>query len=251
MSKIRAAIIEDEINNRIVLEKSLTEYIQGVEVVCFADNVKEGIKVIKDCKPDLVFLDIEIDGGTCFDILDNFKEIDFTIIFTTAYDHYAITAIKYSAFDYLLKPLDLEELEQAVFRFKEIKVNQQVNLEHLKRGIGNSKKFDSIIVSTSSEDSVIKFEDITYLAADGNYVTFHLESGKKHLATKSLSHYEAILPTDTFCRIHKSHIVNLNHVETIDSGRTGNVYLVNNIQLNFAARRKAMLKKKLHKYRLK
>lgn len=250
MRRIRAVIVEDEWNNKVVLEQSLSKYMDDVEIVGFADNVKSGIDVINSTKPDLLFLDIEIDGGTSFDILDHFVEINFSIIFVTAYDHYAIKAIKYSAFDYLLKPLDITELENAVSRYRTNGFSQKGNLDHLKNNMKEvSGEYDSLIVASARGYTVLKADNIVYLFADGNYVTFVLDDGVKHLVAQTLSYYESILSKQNFCRVHKSHIVNLRFVKEVEGGRVGRVMLDNGSVLDVAARRKKYFINRLKEYR--
>lgn len=250
MASIRAVIVEDEVNNRVVLEESLKRYIPDVEVVGYAENVNDGIKVIRDSKPELVFLDIEIDGGTSFGILNKFNQIDFTIIFITAYDHYAIKAIKYSAFDYLLKPLDVSELEDAVNRYRETKVDQGENLEHLKGNLkSENTKYSSIMISTGSGYLKLEESEIICLVANGNYVTFVLANSKKYLVSKSLAYYEEMISTEIFCRIHKSHIVNMNFVVEVESGRTGKLRLSTGELLDVAARRKSHFMKRFKEFK--
>jgi len=246
---ISAIVIEDEQNSRELLINMVNNYCDEITVIGYAWDVKSGIESIKEKQPDLVFLDIEMDGGNGFDILNQTKDIAFSVIFVTGYNQYAIKAIKYAALDYLLKPVDLRELRLAIS-----KVRDQSEVIHEKRkilienGFKKEKELSKIVLSDRDNYSVLSIENIIYLEAQGGYVHFFLENGINKIASYSLSHYEEILPDSKFYRIHKSHIINLSKVESYESGRTGNVLLKGGHQLNIAARRKGEFIKKMNPF---
>ncbi len=212
-SVIKAIIVDDEKRGRETLQNLLGKYTKTVEVLDMAESAKEGIDLIKKLNPDLVFLDIEMPHGSGFDLLESFKgEINFEVIFTTAYDQYAIQAIKFAALDYLLKPIDIEELQMAITRvaqkMEEVgsSKNFEIFLENLR---GGSKK---IALPTANGISFIDIENIIRCEASGNYTCFYLKDQPKILVSKTLKEFEDMLAEQDFYRVHNSHLVNLNHV---------------------------------------
>lgn len=212
---IKAIIVDDENKSVKTLELMLREYCPEVEVVETANSAVEGANKIMSKNPDLVFLDVEMTGGSGFDLLESLPEINFGVIFVTAHDHYALKAIKYHAIDYVLKPLDLEELKKAVsnFNLKRNEINKPPTdieklLEHIK-----IQKVKKIAVPTSYGTEFISIDEILYLTADRSYCTIFLTNKKNIMISKSLSEMELSLPSDSFFRIHKSHTVNLAFVK--------------------------------------
>lgn len=212
-SVIKSVIIDDEKRGRETLKNLVEKYTKHVEVVDMADSAKTGVELIKKENPDLVFLDIEMPHGTGFDLLESFKgDIKFEVVFTTAYDQYAIQAIKFAALDYLLKPIDIAELKEAIKRVEEKMAgadsakNFEIFLENLREG---SKK---IALPTANGISFIDTQDIIRCEASGNYTCFYLKSQEKILVSRTLKEFEDMLVQHDFYRIHNSHLVNLNHV---------------------------------------
>ncbi len=237
---IRSVIIEDEIYSRELLEQMLIEFCPDVQIVGKAIDVASGIALIKDAQPALVFLDVEMPGGNGFEVLNAFEKVSFKVVFVTGYDHYAIKAIRYSAIDYLLKPINLDDLEAAVQRVSKIPKSQEENISLLKKQIDtNPEKITQLILSDSKNHQVLKIEDIQYLEANRTYAIFYLENGQKQIATNSLQFYEELLPKATFFRIHKTYLVNCLLVDKVDVGRGGMVHLKNGVALPIAYRRKA------------
>ena len=246
---MKAILIEDEKNSRELLRTAIDNFVDGIEIVGEAEDVVSGISSIHEYKPDLVFLDIELPDGTGFDILDGCAELDFSVIFVTAFDTYAIKAIRYSAIDYLTKPLDLEDLEQAVKRVISKKASQKENIRFLKdRILKPEEAEEKIIVPSHNGYEMIKLNDIIAIEAENNYVFFILEDGRKLLASQALSYYEDLLPEHSFFRIHKSHIINFKKVTSVEPGRMGKALLSNGKALDIAARRKAAFLTYLKKY---
>jgi two-component system LytT family response regulator len=208
--KTTAIIVDDEKMARALLEGMLREYCPEVEILDSCIDLPSGVKSIRKNKPDLVFLDIEMPGHSGIELLDFFdeKEVNFSIIFTTAYNQYAINAFKLSAIDYLLKPIEPEELESAVNRFKNRKQNFTVLKENL-----NSDLPKKIAVSTVNSIKFIETNDILFLKAEGSYTDITLSSGKVLTASKGLKKFEEVLDSDkSFYRCHKSYIVNLKYI---------------------------------------
>ncbi len=242
MKILRAVIIEDEQSGREVLKSALQKYVKGVDVVGEADNVESGANIIRVKKPNLVFLDIELHSKTGFDVLEKCRDYEFKVIFVTAHDEFAIKAIRYSAFDYLLKPLDINDLKASIERIRHLDVDQHQNIHFLKRQLKKTNiGTDQLIIPSNQGYKFIQLSELLALKAEGGYVFFILEGGQKLLAAKSIGYYEDLLPADVFFRIHKSHIINLTKIKTIDSGRTGYVHLISGATFSIAARRKSKL----------
>lgn len=223
---LSVVIIDDEKNSRELLKKLLSKYCEQVEVLGMANSVSTGIHLLNNHNPDLLFLDIEMPGGTGFDLLENIKDASFETCFVTGYEKYAIKAIKHGAIDYLLKPVEISELKAAVAKCKKLKKEQS-----------NARK-KSIIVSDAEQYTVISIEKIVQIDVINNYTVIVLNKNKKVLSKERLNYFENILPPECFIRTHKSHIVNLNYVESLISGRSLSVNLKNGDKLPVAARRK-------------
>lgn len=238
---IKAIIVDDELGARESLSKMIEKNCKQLEVVAKADSMLTAYEVINTLKPDLVFLDIEMPNGNAFDLLEKFKEIDFNIIFTTAYDHYAIKAIKFSAVDYILKPIDPEELVLAVKRL-ENKIGQKSSLNsQFKTLLSNVKpgnKLKKVGIPDGDGLIFINLADIIRCDSDGNYTFFILTSGKKIIASRTLGEYEQMFADDNFFRVHRSHLINLEHVKKYIKGEGGYVVLSDNSQVEVSRRNK-------------
>ncbi|MBA3985664.1 MAG: response regulator transcription factor [Flavobacteriales bacterium] len=211
---LKAVIVEDEKHSREILKNLLENFCEGIEVLAMAGSVNEALDIIPKSKPDLVFLDIELQSGTGFDILTQLPKINFEVIFTTAFDQYAIKAVKFSSLDYLLKPIDLEELQLAVEKAKQIK-NKETYSNQLKSLLQNIQqpKLFKICLATSDGFEFVNTQDILYCEAGGSYTTFVLANGKKLLVSKHLKEYENMLSDQHFMRVHNSYLINLKEVK--------------------------------------
>lgn len=237
---IRAVIIEDEQNSRELLRSAICTFTEGMQIIGEAADVVSGIATINDLNPDVIFLDIELPDGKGFDVLDKISISNYKVIFVTAYDDYAIKAIRYAAFDYLLKPLNFQNLKNAISRLATKPDITQVNFEVLQESLnGESKSNKKLMIPNHNGYTMIELEKIIAVVAEGSYVFFNLDDGSRHLAAHSLSYYEELLPDQKFYRIHKSHIVNFTKVKSVEPGRTGCVYLENGFTMEIAARRKS------------
>jgi two-component system LytT family response regulator len=212
---IRAVIIDDEQPAREVVANFLTEYCPDVEIVAKASSVSTGYNAIRRTSPDLVFLDIQMPDGKGFDLLNKFESIDFKIIFITAYSEYAIRAFRFSAIDYLLKPVKIDELIDAVDRVRkagrsglsaEIVSSLMNNLRE-----GSAKQSTLIIPNIKGFD-VLRVPDIIMCQADGYCTNFHIAGQRKVVSSKNLKHFSELLIDQNFLRVHHSYLVNLNHV---------------------------------------
>jgi two-component system LytT family response regulator len=238
---IRAIIVDDELGARESLFKMLEKSCKQVQVLARVDSMATAFEAITLYKPDLVFLDIEMPNGNAFDLLEKFKEIDFNIIFTTAYDHYAIKAIKFSAVDYILKPIDPEELVQAVKRLEEkIGQNQSLNSQFktLLSNVRPDNKLKKVGIPDGDGLVFIKLTDIIRCDSDGNYTYFILTNGKKIIVSRTLGEYEQMFADDNFFRVHRSHLINLEHVKKYIRGEGGYVVMTDNSQVEVSRRNK-------------
>lgn len=207
---MNVVIIDDEEQCRVLLRKLFTQYCSVNSVIGEANGVKSGIELIKKNKPDLVFLDIQMNDGTGFDLLDQIDDIQFKVIFITAFDNYAIKAFKYSAIHYILKPIDYEELKEAYKRC--LADNHGNNFIPNAVDSYRSGKFESLVLKNSGEIHCVNFTDIEYIQAEGSYCTFYLVNQSKIVVSKPLKEYEAILPKPLFIRTHKSYLVNIKSI---------------------------------------
>ncbi len=213
---IRGIIVEDERHSRETLRGMLDRYCKNVEIVAETDSYRGGLKEIREHHPDVVFLDIQMPDGSGFRMLEELDEIDFEIIFTTAFDQFAIKAIKYSALDYLLKPIDPEELVRALKKVETKLSNQKVN-QNIQVLLDNIKARDAdphkIILSTSEKIHIIETDQIIRCESDNYYTNFFLADGKKILVSKTLKENEQLLSDHNFIRPHKSHLVNVKYIK--------------------------------------
>lgn len=245
---IKAIIVDDELGARESLSKMIEKNCKQIEVVAKVDSMLSAFEAITNKEPDLVFLDIEMPNGNAFDLLEKFKKINFNIIFTTAYDHYAIKAIKFSAIDYILKPIDPEELVTAVKRF-EAQLGQKESLDKQFKTLLSNVKPDNKLKKVGIPDGdgliFINLSDIIRCDSDGNYTFFILTSGKKIIASRTLGEYEQMFADDNFFRIHRSHLINLEHVKKYIKGEGGYVVMSDNSQVEVSRRNKTDFLEKL------
>lgn len=212
---ISALIIDDEKASRDTLEGLVKRYARNTVIAGHADGYKSGLEQIRKLKPDLVFLDIQMPDGSGFKLLEDVADVSFDVIFTTAYDQYAIKAIKYSALDYLLKPIVPEDLVNALKKAEakmseqEISSNIKVLLENLKQKSEPRK----IVLSTLDKMHVVEIDDILRCESDDYYTKFFFCDGKSLLISKTLKEHEALLGEQHFLRPHKSHLVNIKYIK--------------------------------------
>jgi len=236
---LKAIIIDDEAKARRVLAAFLGEYCPQINLVGAAEDVVQGVKLIQRVKPDIVFLDIEMPGYNGFQLLEFFDEIDFEIIFVTANNEFALKAFQVSAVDYLLKPLQIDQLVKAVEKAEKIKGNSLIKerLETLKTNL-EEQQIKKIVVPVSSGSLFIDIRDITHLKAEGSYVNIFLKDGNKILVSKNIKDYENQLTAhEGFFRTHRSFLVNIRHIKTVLADTT-EATLVNNQSISIARERK-------------
>ncbi len=237
---IKALIVDDEENSREVMLNMLQYYCKDIEVIGQAENVSSAYQQIQSTKPDVVFLDIQMPGENGFDLLKKFKPLPFRVIFVTAFDHFALRAIKLSAVDYLLKPVSPKELIRAVTKLEaqiEAEEHFESKLESLEDNLTEDKDLKKIILNTSTTMHVIKISEVIRCEADENYTRVIREDGKAILVAKTLKEFDEMLSPFGFCRIHQSHLINLNHVITFEKSN-GMVILTTHEHVPVSSRRK-------------
>jgi len=237
---IRGLIVEDEPGNIRILRNLLKTYCPQVEILGEAGTVDAAFELIRKTSPELVFLDIEMPGGNAFTLLDRLKPLNFEIIFISAYDNYTMKAIKYSALDYILKPVNIEELINAVNKVSE-KLNSsqiQQRIENLLGNISASKKNpQSLAVPANFGYEFIPVNNIIRCEAKGKYTYFQMSDGRTIISVKNLKEYESMLSPDTFFRIHHSHLININFIKRYHK-TNGIVEMEDSIKIPLAARRR-------------
>ena len=238
---IRTLIIDDEANNRRQIRDLLENHFPNMEVVGDSDGVRTGLEAIIKNSPELVLLDIRLKDGDAFDLLNKLGQITFKIIFITAYEEYALKAIKFSALDYLLKPVRLEDLREAIAK-AESQILKELNLQlaELSNNLQPSQH-KRIVLRTADKLHFIPVTEIMRCEADRNYTTFFLTEGKKILVSGTMREYEDILSEQGFYRLHKSHIVNLSFIESYEKADGGTVILSDGSHIPVAMRKKNQL----------
>ncbi len=251
--KIKAIIVDDEASARDVLRMMIENFNCNCDIIGEANSVADAIKIIKDLEPDLLLLDIELPDGTGFEILEVLGPKLVPTIFVTAFDHYAIKAIKHNAFDYILKPVDQKELYSAIKN-----INLKTNREAFERSFQNYKHNQSVStpekqkigVKYRGEQVFISLSDIIYCQADQSYTTIHLSNQKRLLSSKNLGEFEKLLSKNEdlteffFYRIHHSSLINTKYIDRYDT-KTGILTLITQTQLKVSERRKAQFHKLL------
>lgn len=241
MNTIKSLIIDDELNNCHNLQNILARYCPEVDVLGMAHNATEGLELILKEQPDLVFLDIQMPGGSGFDLLASIKNPDFDVIFVTAYNQYAIKAIRMSAIDYLLKPINILELREAVSRVKaknELKSSKSNHLQNYLENQSLSQSQRKIALPTSERLLYVKIEDIIRCQGENNYTKFYLNNGQPVLVSKTIKEYEELLKEDGFIRVHQSHLINTKHVKSYEKREGGYLKMVDGSTVSISRQRK-------------
>ena len=238
----KTIIVEDEAKNAIILKKLLQEYCPMIDVVGVANDNNSAYELITEVKPDLVFLDIVMPYGNAFELLNKLTPVDFEIIFVTAHDNYAITAIKYSAFDYLLKPISIDELQTATKNVLSKISNKNVNNQlAILMGLVNEVISPNTRIAVPTVDGFVFviMENIIRLEANGSYTFLFTTDNEKIVASRNIKEYEDFLPKNLFFRIHNSHLINLKKLLKYNKGRGGVVIMEDGTHIEVAIRRKA------------
>lgn len=224
---LRAVIVEDERHSRETLKNLLNEYCEGVQVEGEAGEVKKAIEVIESVQPDVVFMDIELQPGTGFEVLKGVSKVNFETIFTTAFEQYAIQAIKLSSLDYLLKPISIEDLQTAVNKCQKKRGEEQYKqqLDVLLNQLSNGEEDRKICLSTADGMEFVREDDILLCKANGSYTDFKFKDGRCLVVSKHLKEYEDLLPTAHFMRVHNSFLINLREVKKFVKSEGGYILM--------------------------
>lgn len=247
MQRIRTVVIDDEPYSCEALVELLTKYCPEVEVVQVCHSGTDGLRAIKDHEPELLFLDIEMPRMNGFELLEKAGEIDFALIFTTSYDQYAIKAIHMSALDYLLKPIDREELQKAVQKVRQRRVRAQAQqVEILLRKLANpAAPISKIALATLEGLQLVPIDSVICCTSDSNYTTFRLKGKEKIVVSKTLKEVEELLGECSFQRVHHSSVVNLNEISKYIKGEGGYLVMSDGSHVDVSRSRKEMLLRKL------
>ena len=242
---LKIVIVDDELNAIRTLKSYIEKYIDNTSIVATAISKLEAKKVISRIDFDLLLLDINLGDGSGFELLETFKEKEFKVVFCTAYDDYAIKAFKYSALDYLLKPINPEEFINAMNRVKKYpyKKSQKKQIEIASEL--TSAKNKKIVINSSSEIHFLLMDDIIRLESDKNYTDIFIQNNKKITSSKTLKYYEGLLSEDNFFRIHQKHLVNLKYIKKFLKEDGGYVQLKDDSRLEVSRRRKDELLNRL------
>jgi len=233
-------VVDDEKKSRETLHCFISTYCPDLEIIGEAVNVSEGIKLINEVNPNVVFLDIEMPDGTGFELLSSFHKINFQVVFVTAFDSYAVRAFRFSAADYLIKPISPKLLIEAVEKLKKTRAMEAINLK-LDALLGNHKNIENLALPTAEGVYLARIDQIIHCSADNYYTTFHLVGKEPIVVSKTLKEYSDMLEEFNFYRVHQSHLVNLDHVDKYISGEGGYLIMKNGDTIDVSRRRKKPL----------
>jgi len=233
---LKTLIVEDEIYIRKGLISMVESLNKKIDIIGECESVKDAVSVTNACKPDLIFLDINLTDGNAFDFLEQTNELTFKIIFITAYEQYALQALKNGAVDYILKPIDIDELEDAIDKAISLEpIVQKEQLQIVKNQMIDNQK-DKLVLRLQEGYQVIDFKSLIYCKSDRGYTSFYLSDGKSYMASKPIKEFEGQLPVKKFIRTHQSFVVNMDYVDKYD--KNGYIFLKSGEKIPVATRRK-------------
>lgn len=240
MEKIKAILIDDELNSLQNLQQKLEGFCPQIKIVAVSQKPEDGLILIKEYAPDVVFLDIEMPRMSGFRMLEELGEYDFDIIFTTAYNHYSIDAIRISAFDYLVKPIGIEDLQKCVERLnKSLNKQTKEKIDILKKSLSeNRSQEDKIAISTTEGIEFIPIKNILHIESKSNYSKIFLSENKTLMVSKILKDFEEMLIPYHFYRVHNSHLINLNYIKKYIRSQGGHVMLQDGTIIDISRRKK-------------
>lgn len=248
---IRAVIIDDEPAMQEINSRLLSEYFPEIIQAGTANSIDSGIILIEKQNPDLVLLDIELTDGSGFQLLQKLQPYNFKVVFITGFDSFAIKAIKFSALDYILKPVNETEFQLAIQRAVDmIEKNEstQLQIDVLMDSYKREIKSKKLVLRTSDSLHIVDVEDIYFCKSDNSYTTFHFNGNDKILVSKSLKEYESMLNEYGFYRVHQSFLVNLNHIKKVDKADGGLIVMKNKREIPVSSRQMKKLIELLEKY---
>jgi two-component system LytT family response regulator len=242
--KLKAIIVDDEEASRDTLKNYLGRYCPDVEFMAQADSVKKGIEAIRQYQPDIVFLDVEMPYGNAFDLLEQVQDVSFETVFVTAFSNYALKALNLSASYYILKPIEIDELILAVNKIKKQK-EEHKELLHTKILVENihteNKQAQKIVLPLLDGFEVIQVKDIIRCEAHDNFTDFILTGNRKVMICRTLKHYETMLEDYNFVRVHKSHLINVQHVTKYLKGKGGQLIMSDQSYVDVSPNKKEVL----------
>jgi two-component system LytT family response regulator len=248
---VKAILIDDEKNSRDVLRQLISRYCPQIQVIAEADGYHSARLVLEQSRPDVIFLDVQMPDGSGFQLLESLNNIDFEIVFTTAFDQYAIQAIKYSALDYLLKPIDLEELRLTVDKIIKVRQFPSVNkkVEVLLQSLKFPEKFPNrVILHTSDTIHVVDSESIIHCESDDYYTRFYFNDKSTLLVSKTLKEVEELLNPHSFVRVHKSHLVNIQYIRGYNRIEGGVLLLSDGSRISVSRRKREHIMELLERF---
>ena len=232
---MQSIVVEDKAYIRKGLLNLLELIDTDVKVVGECESVRDAVIVANACKPELIFLDINLTDGNAFEFLEQVKHLNFKVIFITAYEEFALKALKMGAVDYLLKPVDVEELKIALDKVKQLSVTEQKEQINVAKQVWNNKE-DKLILSLQDSFQVVDLNELMYCESDKGYTTFYCNDGKKHLVSKTLKEFEERLTKANFTRPHQSFMVSLKFIDKYD--KSGVIHLKNGKKIPVSSRKK-------------
>jgi two-component system, LytTR family, response regulator len=247
---IKTVLIDDEIDSIRVLRRLLETYCPEISIAGTADGVEAGLKLIQLTRPDLIFLDIEMARGNAFDLLNQLKDIELQVIFVTAFDSYAIKAFRYGVSDYLVKPVNIDILVEAVEKVKGRIGSKDLagQIRELRASMETVHLAEQkMAVPTITGLIFVTVKDILRFEARGSYTAIHLANRKEVLTTRNIKEYEDLLPEAIFCRIHRSYIINIHRVKEYQRGKGGYIIMEDGTSIEVATRRREDFLKRLLK----
>lgn len=237
---ITALIVDDEQPAISALRKMLEKHCPTMEVVAEASNIHEAKRLYEKHRPDIIFLDIRMPSGSGFDFIENTALEESRVIFTTAYDNYMIKALRLSALDYLLKPVDKDELVEAIGRFEKLKKRPAKESLHFVKSMQRSnREFDRIAIGNADSIILLKMRDILYFKAERSYTIAYTSEGRQYVSSKNIGEFEELLEEHSFFRVHKSFVINMDHIKKYVRGRGGSVVMSNDAKIEVSRLRKS------------
>ena len=244
---IKSIIVEDEAQNRENLVRLIAAYCPQVEVMAQCVSVAEARAAIIERHPDLVFLDIEMPGGNGFALLESLPDVYFEVIFVTAYDKYGIQAIKFSALDYILKPIDPDELRNAVEKASQKIARKEENLrmQNLLQNVQREPSNRVIALSLAESIEFVPVQSIVRCESDSNYTTFYLKSGERLIVSRTLKEFDELLSPHGFLRVHQSHLININEIKSFVKSNGGYIRMKDGATVSISRQRREIVMKAL------